>query len=72
MDAGRCHICRRTPYRQSELYGITTCEDCDDTRSMELHRRALVEATLLLPFALVAIAFVVVGVCLVLQAMLGG
>lgn len=30
-DDGKCHICRRVPLRQSRLYRITTCEDCDET-----------------------------------------
>lgn len=30
-DDGKCHICRRTPLRQSRLYSMTTCDDCDLT-----------------------------------------
>lgn len=31
MDDGRCHICRCVPVKQSPLYRLTTCEDCDET-----------------------------------------
>lgn len=30
-DDGDCHICRRTPLKQSRFYRITTCENCAET-----------------------------------------
>lgn len=38
MDDGRCHICRRVPLRQSSLYRIATCDDCNETRRQLVRR----------------------------------
>jgi hypothetical protein len=71
MDDGRCHICRRVPHRESELYGITTCVDCDESRPLELHCRAIITAALLTPFVMAGVVVAILLLALAVQAISG-